>query len=70
MSHEGIRFVDKEHAVRETEENRPLPRIAITPDKVRVMLTRAGVRDRLTGRASQRVDVCLAAGCLPVCDVQ
>ena len=29
MSHEGIRFVDKEHAARETEENRPLPRIAV-----------------------------------------
>ena len=39
MSHEGIRFVDKERAARETEENRPLPRIAITPEKVRVLLT-------------------------------
>ena len=39
MSHEGIRFVDKEHATRESEENRPMPRIAITPDKVRVLLS-------------------------------
>ena len=39
MSHEGIRFVDKEHAARESEENRPLPRIAVTPEKVRVLLS-------------------------------
>ena len=39
MSHEGIRFVDKEHATRETVDNRPLPRIAITPEKVRVLLS-------------------------------
>ena len=39
MSHEGIRFIDKEHAARESEDNRPLPRIAITPEKVRVLLT-------------------------------
>ena len=39
MSHEGIRFVDKEHATRENQENPPLPRIAVTPEKVRVLLT-------------------------------
>ena len=39
MSHEGIRFVDKDHAARESEENRPLSRIAVTPEKVRVLLT-------------------------------
>jgi DUF971 family protein len=39
MSHEGIRFVDKEHAASEMEVNRPLPRIAFTPEKVRVLLT-------------------------------
>ena len=39
MSHEGIRFVDKEHAARESQENLPLPRIAVTPEKVRVLLT-------------------------------
>jgi len=39
MSHEGIRFVSKDEEVRETEENRPLPRIAVTPEKVRVLLT-------------------------------
>jgi DUF971 family protein len=39
MTHEGIRFVDKDHAARDTEANPPLPRIAVTPDKVRVLLT-------------------------------
>jgi DUF971 family protein len=39
MSHEGIRFVDKDHAPRESEADRPLPRIAVTPEKVRVLLT-------------------------------
>ncbi|MGB8259454.1 MAG: DUF971 domain-containing protein [Terracidiphilus sp.] len=39
MSHEGIRIVDKGQAEREVEANRPLPRIAITPEKVRVLLT-------------------------------
>ncbi len=39
MSHEGIRFASKEQQEKENEENRPLPRIAITPEKVRVLLT-------------------------------
>lgn len=39
MSHEGIRFVSKEQAARENEPSRPLPRIAVTPEKVRVLLT-------------------------------
>jgi len=39
MSHEGIRFVPKDQEVRENEERLPLPRIAITPEKVRVLLT-------------------------------
>jgi DUF971 family protein len=39
MSHEGIRFVSKEQGVREREESRPLARIALTPEKVRVLLT-------------------------------
>jgi DUF971 family protein len=39
MSHEGIRFVNKEQEAREQEELLPLPRIAITPEKVRVLLT-------------------------------
>ena len=39
MSHEGIRFSTKEQQERENTENRPLARIAVTPDKVRVMLT-------------------------------
>jgi hypothetical protein len=39
MSHEGIRFVPKEDEARESEEARPLPRISITPEKVRVLLT-------------------------------
>ncbi len=39
MSHEGIRISSKEEKARETEENRPLPRIAVTPEKVRVLLS-------------------------------
>ena len=39
MSHEGIRFVDKERAARETVDNRPLARTAVTPEKVRVLLS-------------------------------
>ena len=39
MSHEGIRIVPERQAKRETEENQPLPRIAMTPEKVRVLLT-------------------------------
>ena len=39
MSHEGIRIVSPEEAARENEPSRPLLRIAITPEKVRVLLT-------------------------------
>jgi DUF971 family protein len=39
MSHEGIRFVDKDTAARQTEADRPLSRIAVTPEKVRVLLS-------------------------------
>ncbi len=39
MTHEGIRFVDKEHMAREAEVHRPLSRIAVTPEKVRVLLS-------------------------------
>jgi DUF971 family protein len=39
MSHEGIRFVNKEEAARENESERQLSRIAVTPEKVRVLLT-------------------------------
>lgn len=39
MSHEGIRFVSKEEQARESLEDRPLPRIAVTPEKVRVKIT-------------------------------
>jgi DUF971 family protein len=39
MSHEGIRIASKEQQERESVENRPLARIAVTPDKVRVLLT-------------------------------
>jgi DUF971 family protein len=39
MSHEGIRVVSKDEEARELEDQRPLPRIAITPQKVRVLLT-------------------------------
>ncbi len=39
MSHEGIRILSPEEQERESAENRPLSRTAITPDKVRVLLT-------------------------------
>ena len=39
MSHEGIRYISKEEQAQEEHENRPLPRIAMTPAKVRVLLT-------------------------------
>ncbi len=39
MSHEGIRILSEEEQARESAENRPLSRSAITPEKVRVLLT-------------------------------
>ena len=39
MSHAGIPFAARDGEGRETEANRPLPRIAVTPEKVRVLLT-------------------------------
>lgn len=39
MSHEGIRFVSKEEQAQHSEAERPLPRIAVTPEKVRVKIT-------------------------------
>ncbi|MGA8043988.1 MAG: DUF971 domain-containing protein [Terracidiphilus sp.] len=39
MSHEGIRYVSKGEQAREERESQPLPRIAMTPAKVRVLLT-------------------------------
>lgn len=39
MSHEGIRFASKEEQAKQEVENQPLPRIAVTPDKVRVLMT-------------------------------
>jgi DUF971 family protein len=39
MSHEGIRFVSKDEESRAAAEQRPLSRIAVTPEKVRVLLS-------------------------------
>jgi DUF971 family protein len=39
MSHEGIRMVSPEEAARENDGAQPLARIAMTPEKVRVLLT-------------------------------
>ena len=39
MSHEGIRFMSKDDETRENKANRPLSRTAVTPEKVRVLLT-------------------------------
>ena len=39
MSHEGIRIAPKEHEEHESEQARSLPRIAVTPEKVRVLIS-------------------------------
>lgn len=39
MSHEGIRIVSEEERAQEAAANRPLSRAAVTPEKVRVLLT-------------------------------
>ena len=39
MSHEGIHAVPQNEAGKSEAERLPLPRIAVTPDKVRVLLT-------------------------------
>jgi len=39
MSHEGIRFVSKDEESRAAAEQRPLSSIAVTPEKVRVLLS-------------------------------
>jgi DUF971 family protein len=39
MSHEGIRISTPDGNARQAEADRPLPRIAVTPEKVRVLLT-------------------------------
>lgn len=39
MSHEGIRITTREEMERQETADRPLPRIAITPTKVRVLIT-------------------------------
>ena len=39
MSHEGIRFVSKEESEQIAQAEQPLPRTAVKPGKVRVLLT-------------------------------
>lgn len=39
MSHEGIRIATPEQIAREAEAERPLSRLAVTPEKVRVLIT-------------------------------
>jgi DUF971 family protein len=39
MSHEGIRFMSKEQEAQEAARNRPLAKAAVTPAKVRVLMT-------------------------------
>jgi DUF971 family protein len=39
MSHEGIRIAPTDEIARQSEASQPLPRIAITPLKVRVLVT-------------------------------
>jgi DUF971 family protein len=39
MAHEGIRISSREEQEREARQHRPLARMAVTPDKVRVLLS-------------------------------
>lgn len=39
MSHEGIRFVSREEQAEHHQAEQPLPRSAVTPEKVRVKIT-------------------------------
>src|SRR5580698_4631132 len=39
MSHEGIRFASKEETERQGDQAQRLPRAAVTPQKVRVLMT-------------------------------
>jgi DUF971 family protein len=39
MSHEGIRIESNEEQTRQEARNQPLPKIAVTPEKVRVLIT-------------------------------
>jgi len=39
MSHEGIRISNPDKSAHQAEAERPLPRVAVTPEKVRVLLT-------------------------------
>jgi DUF971 family protein len=39
MSHEGIRIMSKEQEAHEADAHRPLAKVAVTPAKVRVLLT-------------------------------
>lgn len=41
MSHEGIRIASKDEQARDDQASEPLPRIATTPEKVRVLMTEA-----------------------------
>ncbi len=67
MSHEGIRIVPKDKAAREKRDNRPLPRIAITPEKVRVLITEGkGMEIDWVDGHQQRLELCLAARGLPL----
>jgi len=61
MSHEGIRFASREEQTRQDEENRPLAKIAITPEKVRVLITRARAWRSIGSTATR------ARGALPGC---
>jgi|ERR1035437_6298436 DUF971 family protein len=65
MSHEGIRIATREETAKEAEAERPLPRIAITPEKVRVLLTEGkGLEiDWVDGHRSAWSFVWLRNGC-------
>ncbi len=39
MSHEGIRIASKDEQAQQEAQSHPLPKIAVTPEKVRVLMT-------------------------------
>jgi DUF971 family protein len=65
MSHEGIRISTPEETARQAEAERPLSRIAVTPEKVRVLLSEGkGLEiDWVDGHRSAWTFAWLRAGC-------
>ena len=70
MSHEGIRIVNAEQARREDMEHEQLPvGCGDSAEGAGEEDRRHGRRDRLEGRAPERVVLCMAAECVSVRDL-